>query len=142
MRMEILFTHPYALVRLYLCGISWLYKAFTLSIQCKCANCTSVYKATYLEGFQMLLKKLFAHSSNQMIITFHWLISMWALLKIVFNLIKGLFFFFPSMRKQKKGIIERQGCWLKNRYWLVFVDVKSLCKVASSKHWFWEFSLF
>ena len=60
MRMET-FTHPYALVRLYLCGISWLYKEFTLSVQCKCANYTTVYNATYVEGFQMLLKKLLAH---------------------------------------------------------------------------------
>ena len=56
MKMETLFTHSYALIRLYLYGISWLYKAFTLSVQCKLANCTSVYKATYLKGFQMLLK--------------------------------------------------------------------------------------
>ena len=36
-------------------------KAFTLSVQSKCANCTSVYKAAYLEGFEMLLKKLLTH---------------------------------------------------------------------------------
>ena len=56
MRIETLFTHPYALVWSYLCGISLLYKALTLSIQCKCANYISLYKATFLEGFQLLLK--------------------------------------------------------------------------------------
>ena len=87
--------------------------------------------------------------SKQMIIAFHWLISTWALLKIVFSLIKGLcfvfFFFFSPFSWQwesKKVIIERRECWLASRYWLVFVDVKSLCKAASTKHWFWEFSLF
>ena len=38
-----------------------LYKTFTLSVQCKCGNCTSVYNATYVKGFQMVLNKLLAH---------------------------------------------------------------------------------
>ena len=33
-----------------------LYKTFTLSVQGKCGNCTRVYKGTYVEGFQILLK--------------------------------------------------------------------------------------
>ena len=37
-----------------------LYKTFTLSVQCKCANCTSVYKGTYLEGFELLGKIAFS----------------------------------------------------------------------------------
>ena len=61
MRVKPLFTHPYALVRSSLCWISLVYKAFTLSVQCKCVNCTSVYKATYLEGFQIFFKKFLAH---------------------------------------------------------------------------------
>ena len=61
MRMEPLFTHPYALFGSSLCWISLLYKAFTLSVQCKCVNCTSMYKATYLEGFQIFFKKFLAH---------------------------------------------------------------------------------
>ena len=33
-----------------------LYKTFTLSIQGTCAYCTRVYKGTYVEGFEILLK--------------------------------------------------------------------------------------
>ena len=51
--METLVTHPYSLGNMYLLGIWWLDKAFTLSVQSKCANCTSVYKGAYPEGFQM-----------------------------------------------------------------------------------------
>ena len=32
------------------------YKTFTLSVQDKCANCTRVYKGTYINGFQIHLK--------------------------------------------------------------------------------------
>ena len=38
-----------------------LYKAFTLSVQDKCAYCTKVYKGTYVKGFHILLKNWLAH---------------------------------------------------------------------------------
>ena len=38
---------------MYLLGIWWLDKAFTLSVQGQCTKCTRVYKGAYLEGFQM-----------------------------------------------------------------------------------------
>ena len=38
-----------------------LYNEFTLSIQGKYGNCTRVYKGTYVEGFQILLKNWLAH---------------------------------------------------------------------------------
>ena len=33
-----------------------LCKTFTLIVQGKCANCTRVYKGTYIKGFQICLK--------------------------------------------------------------------------------------
>lgn len=44
-----------------------MYKIFILSVRGKCINCTMVYKATFLEGIQMIFKNSLAHFPLPMI---------------------------------------------------------------------------